>query len=262
MAQGAKLPSCAAVDIILISSRGCDPSPWSRQLATRTADELATAGHRVRWLCALGPGEDPPEVRGEVELHSVPATSAAFRKVSGSIEGREMELLLATELRRRPSDVVHAVGFGEGVPAALLWIAERMGASPMVTLCARELLCHRQSLVDEQGRECRAWQDLQRCAECCLTATDGGLTPFSARLGRWLEPLGAWSPFPTRGAFLNRLETLLGGVASAVMVLVGSEEDAQLLALAGISVPVRVLDLERDHGVGLLDLYRRSAAAS
>ena len=90
MAQGAKLPSSAAVDIILISSRGCDQSPWSRQLAMRTANELATAGQRVRWLCALGPGEEPPEVRGEVELHSVPATTVAFRKVSRSLEGGDV----------------------------------------------------------------------------------------------------------------------------------------------------------------------------
>jgi hypothetical protein len=166
-----------------------------------------------------------------------------------------LERRLVEELREEPPQVVHALGFGEGAPAPLLWIAERMGVYPVVTLRARELLCHRESLVDEQGRNCTAWNDVRRCVECCLTAFEGGLTAAQARLGRWLEPLGGWSPYPNRHAFRNRLEMLLGGIDHAEMVLVGSQEDRELLDLARVSVPIQVLNLERDHGSGLVDLY-------
>ena len=242
MARRAKLPSCAALDIILISSRGPGgASQWSRTLAARTADELASAGHRLRWLCALGQNEEAPKLDSGVELREVSANSVSFRGVESGIGNPDMERLLARELREEPAHVVHAVGFGEGASAALLWIAARMGVRPMVTLRAREFLCHRQTLVDEQGRDCRAWNDVRRCVECCLTAWEDGLTQAQARLGRWLEPLGGWSPYPNRHAFRNRLEMLLGGIDHAEMVLVGSQEDRELLDLAGVSVPIQVL---------------------
>ena len=260
MAWPAKLPSCAAVDIILISSRGCGDMPhWSRGLATRAAVELAAAGNDVRWLCAVTPGEAPPAPGEGVEMVTVPRAPAGFRQVQAGVEDPLMDLRLAQELRRHPADVVHVVGYGEGASVALLWVAGRMGASAVVTLRAPELLCHRRTLVDEQGRACRAWQDVKRCVECCLTATGGGLSPGGSRLGRLLQPMGVWSPYPNRYAFRSRLEMLLAGVANAERILVGSEGDRELLELAHISNPITVLDLDNDHGADLAAIYTDAA---
>lgn len=260
MPQGIKLPF-RALDIILISSRVSGGSGWSRELTRRTAAELGNAGHRVRWLCPVGAGEEPPSVDG-VEVATARATPARWRLVQSPIEGPAMELLLTAEIRRALPEAVHVIGFGTGASSSLLWIARRMGVAPLVTLRARELLCHRQTLVDEQGRPCRAWADVRRCAECCLTATPHGLTPGQSRLGRWLRPLGGWSPFPNQHAFLNRLEMILGGVDNAETILVEREEDRQLLVQAGISVAIRVVDLDREHGVALLELYSEAELVS
>jgi hypothetical protein len=260
MAWPAKLPSCAAVDIILISSRGYGDIPhWSYALAARAAVELAAAGNDVRWLGAVAPGAAPLAPVEGVETVTVHRARVGFRQVRAGPADRLMEVRVAQELRRRPADVVHVVGFGAGTSDVLLWLAERMGASPVVTLRASELLCHRRTLVDEQDRQCRAWADVKRCVECCLTPTGGGLSPGGARLGRLFQLLGPWSPYPNQHAFRSRLETHLAGVASAEHILVGSEADRKLMELAGIPNPTTVLDLEKEHGADLSRVYGDAA---
>lgn len=226
-------------------------------MAAAAARSLAAAGCSVRWLAAAAPGS---EIAAEgVEVVAVPRRAQPFRRVRRRSEDRAMDLALARTLRARPADVVHDFGFGAPGSAGTLWIAERMGSRAVATVRAAEVLCHRQTLIDGWGSRCDEFADPARCTGCCLRHGGGGLSPAAARVGRALRWLGRISPFPNPGAFKNRTDLILGGLALAGIVFVGDEADAALLSRAGLQGPsIRCLD--GDAGDGALPAYRELVA--
>jgi len=222
------------MEILITNARGTAAAPhWSEQLAAASAAALVAGGARVRWLWPHAGGRQRPELAG-VELLAVAGAVPPFRRVQAQIEDAAADLLLTQTLRTRPADLVHHMGFGGPGSVNSLWIADRMGSHASAAVRAAEVLCHRQTLIDERGRACRAFEDAARCRDCCTTAGTGSLTDGQAWLARWLRPLGALSPFPSRNQFRNRLELAVGNLQLAVAVYVASAADAELLATAGI----------------------------
>ncbi len=248
------------MDVVLVSGRargdGLHPS---RARAAALARGLAAAGHRVRWLCPVpGPAQRPTAADG-IEVLAVPSRGPSFRAVQPGLTDFATEQALSLELRRRLPDAVHALAYGGASSAQVPWVCERLGVRAVVSLEARELLCHRGTLIDETGAACAAWDRPERCAECCAVPFAGGLTPAQARRAAALRWLSAWSPYPQAIDFHNRADVLIGGLTSAAFVLVASDDEREWLARAGVSAPVLVLPREPDPAE-LVRLYERARA--
>jgi hypothetical protein len=223
------------MDILLISARGAGAEPhWSRAVAADTAAALVAAGHRVRWLCAATATEPQPPAPAGVETTLVRGRRPAFRRVQRRFSDWRADVALARLLRPDPADVVLHIGFGAPGSVTTLWLADRMGARVLAVVNARELLCHRGTLIDAQGAECRKFDDAARCAACCAVPTGGGLTATQARLARLLRPLGGLSPFPSRVQFLNRYELALASLQLAAAVVVAEPWERDMLWSAGL----------------------------
>lgn len=251
----------APMDVLLVTNRGAPGAEhWARPLAARTASVLAAAGHPVRWLAAVHEDEPPPVQEG-AEVLAVAGRTPPFRKVQGRLTDTALDVELTKWLRRRPSQIVHAFGFGAPGSVASLWLGERMGARGVATVRAADVLCHRGTLVFADGETCHVWDDVERCLDCCTTPWERGLAPWQSAAARLLRWLGGLSPMPSRVDFQNRLEIGLGGLGYAQRVLVASEGEAGLLKAAGISPrTLRVGDLERLHGEAVLAEYERALA--
>lgn len=240
------------MEVCLLSRRGGAGGHWSQHLARTAAESLASAGHAVRWLCALTADAALPVVPAGVELVPVRGRVRPFRQVHARLSDVALDVALARTLRARPADIVHDLGFGAPGSAGALWLAERMGATCMATVRAAEVLCHRQTLVDERNRDCRAFADPGRCTACCLTAGSSALSPAGAAAGRALRWLGGRSPLPNPHAFTTRLDVVIAGLGSARLVMVQDAAEAELLTEAGIQErALRSGDLEAAHGAAL-----------
>jgi hypothetical protein len=243
------------VDVCLLSRRGGAGGHWSQQLARVAAEALSASGCRVRWLCALTLDEPLPSAHG-IELLPVRGRVAPFRRVHGRLTDTAMDIALARSLRHRPADIVHDLGLGAPGSASMLWLAERMGATGVATVRAAEVLCHRQTLIDWQQRDCRVFDDPARCTLCCLTASTGALSPAGAMAGRALSWLRGLSPFPNRHAFATRFDVVVGGLGSASLVLVEHATEAELLVAAGVRArAMRSGNLAEAHGPVLARAY-------
>lgn len=178
--------------------------------------ELARRGHRVRLL-------QPQHSR-----------RLPFRRVGAQLHDPSFETLVTHAIREDLPDVVHVVEIGASLPAWLPWIGNRLGAAVVASVDPALALCHRGTLVDEQGRSCSAWAEPKRCVTCCLTPFREGLGPVAAALGRTLRWLGGWSPFPNPMRFSNRLDMLIGGLLAADLVAVADAGAADLVEQAGV----------------------------
>jgi hypothetical protein len=243
------------VDVCLLSRRGGSGGHWSQQLARVAAEALSSSGCKVRWLCALTLDEPLPPAPG-IELLPVRGRVPPFRRVHGRLTDTAMDVALAHTLRHRPADVVHDLGLGAPCSASMLWLAERMGATGVATVRAAEVLCHRQTLIDWQQRDCRVFDDPARCTHCCLTASAGALSPAAAMAGRALSWLRGCSPFPNRHAFATRFDVVVSALGSASLVLVEQAAEAELLVTAGVRArAMRSGNLAEAHGPVLARAY-------
>jgi hypothetical protein len=235
-----RVHSRAPMDVLLVSGSSRTRSAhrtvaWAGELG----EALTAAGHRVRWLCpwhAVGGG---PAIATPVEPIVVARRPPTFRAVFRHLSHSALEQRFTAELRHTPPDLVHVLAFGGTLPAALPWIAQRLGVPCLVSVQIEEALCHRGTLVDERGKACDAWDDPVRCARCCTTVWKHGLGPAAAFLARCCRPLGGLSPFPNRLAFVNRLDVVVHSLSCANRVLVEDEAGPALLARAG--VPARLV---------------------
>jgi len=244
------------MEVCLLSRRGGAGDHWSQHLARAAAEALVSAGHAVRWLCALTPDAAMPTAAAPVELVPLRGRMRPFRQVHGRLCDTPLDVALSRTLRARPADIVHDVGFGAPGSAGALWLAQRMGATCLATVRAAEVLCHRQTLVDERQRDCRAFTDPGRCTACCLTPGSSALSPAAAATGRALRWLGGRSPFPNAHAFTTRLDVVIAGLGSASLVLVEDPAEAELLTTAGIHErALRSGDLQAAHGTALARTY-------
>jgi len=252
------------MDILLVSgrSRGAEPHP-SRELAAELARDLAHLDHRVRWLCPVLRGGGPAvQLPPGASFRPVVSRPAPFRAVQKSTSDVPLDCALTEEIRRELPDVVHVLAFGGSISAGLPWIAERLGVPVVVSADARELLCHRGTLINERGEDCTAWNEPERCVTCCMTAFAGGLTPREARRGHRLRFLGPWSPYPQAFAFASRLDVLVGALIPATRVLVADEEQRQHLASVGVPArALRVLASSEVSAESLVALYREASHA-
>ncbi len=222
------------MDVVLVSARSTGPSAhWSRALTAAVATILVGEGLQVRWLCPLAVDEPEPAVPAGARLDVLRARPAPFRAVLARVGDTALDVALARALRPTRRALVAHLGFGAAGSVNTLWLAERMGARPFAVVRAAEVLCHRGTLVDERGAACDRVLDAERCAACCCAASADGLSPQQATLARWLRPLGGWSPFPDRGAFLSRADLVLGSLLLA-NVVVGAAQDSERLQRAGL----------------------------
>jgi hypothetical protein len=222
------------MDVLLLSNRGYEAPHWSEAWALAAARELAANGARVRWLrAATAAFAAPPPLPAGVEVATIVGEARPFRRVEGRIDDPRVDTALTRLLRPRPSDIVHHFGFGAPGSGLATWLADRMGSHAVATVRARELLCHRQTLVDERGATCRTLGEADRCTTCCCTPTPPGLSPGQARAGRLLRWLRGCSPFPHHTGFLNRFDLLAGGLQVCSAVMVPSALDDELLLSTG-----------------------------
>jgi hypothetical protein len=137
-----------------------------------------------------------------------------------------------------------------------------MGATCLATVRAAEVVCHRQTLVDERHADCRAFADPERCTACCLTAGPSALSAGAALAGRALRWLGGRSPFPNPHAFATRLDVVIAGLGIARLVLVERTDEVELLTEAGIQArALRSGDLQAAHGPALASTYTELLSA-
>jgi hypothetical protein len=239
----------AGTDVVVVSNRCRRPARhWSEALALAAVRGLVAAGTRVRWFVATSADTPPPAAPSGVELVAVRGALPPFRRVQAQVEDPALEIALGASLRQRPADVVLHIGFGSPGSVSTLWLAERMGAVGLATVAAREVLCHRQTLIDEHGHDCRTLLDPDRCVECCCTTTREGLSPIQAGCARLLQRLGGWSPLPSTPRFQNRFDLVIGSLQLARVVWVATAAEQELLATAGINRrAVQVADLPALH---------------
>jgi len=228
------------MDIVLVSARrGADRLAVHHAGAASLARDLAGAGHHVRWLCPVPPGSVTPAApHRSVNITAVTSPPPDFRAVAFGMADVPTETALSFAIRAALPDVVHILGFGGVTSATLPWVADRLGVPVVLSADAAEVLCHRGTLIDEQGRECRAFADSQRCAACCLTPFADGLSTAQARRARLWRWAGSWSPYPKPVDFRNRLDLQLGGMMSAAAILVADDEQRELLESAGVRAAV------------------------
>ncbi|MHC4516046.1 MAG: glycosyltransferase [Planctomycetota bacterium] len=249
------------VNLILVSGRHFDAERRSQALARdhRLAAELAGRGCAVRWMFPVDRGheeghEDAARAGGVSPL-PVHTKVPGFRSVQARLYDPPLEQTLTRAVRADLPDVVHALAFGAGTSVNVAWLAERLGVPAVVTLNAREALCHRSTLLNERGESCSEWERAERCEQCCLTPVAGGLGPVAAACGRLLARLRWISPYPQDIDFQNRLEFVLGGLAAAQRLVVGDAVDVALLEKAGVQVAVQCLEDSHD-AAALVAVYR------
>lgn len=221
------------MEAILVTQRGNGAEHWSRPLGAALAAALCAAGHRVRWLRAVQRGERNAPAPAGVECTDLAADSGSFRRVHARVTDAPCDVALTRMLRERPAQQLFHLGYGSAGSVNTLWIATRMGTNCRAVVRAAEVLCHRATLVDEQGRACAAWEDVQRCTACCLTP--GPLGRLEAGMGRLARGIGGLSPWPNPDAFRNRLELSVGNLQLADRVVVAQSADATSLRAAGIA---------------------------
>ncbi len=230
------------MEAILVTQRGNGTGHWSLQLGTALAAALRDAGHRVRWLRAVHEGAAAPPAPEGVECADIVGNSGSFRRVHARVTDTACDVALTRMLRERPAQQLLHLGYGSAGSVNTLWIATRMGTNCRAVVRAAEVLCHRATLVDEAGRTCAAWEDVQRCTACCLTT--GLLGRFESGLGRLARGLGGLSPWPNPDAFRNRLELSVGNLQLADRVVVADAAEAAALRTAGIAEgAIRLLPL-------------------
>ena len=239
------------MDVLLLSNRGDEAPHWSETWALAAARALVADGAQVRWLRAAT-SAPAPVVPAGVEVHTVVGSHPPFRCVEGRIDDPQVDLALTALLRPRPSEIVHHFGFGAAGSGLSTWFADRLGAHVVVTARADELLCHRQTLVDERGEVCRTLLDADRCATCCRLPVGQGLTRGEARVERLLRWLGGRSPFPHRIGFLNRFDLLAGGLQVCAAVLVSTSLDAELLRQSGMARHAAVVGIDAESAAAQL----------
>lgn len=224
------------MDILLVSGRSRDRQPHpTREQAADLARDLASSGHRVRWLCPVERGGGPAvQLPPGADFRPVVTRAPRFRAVLGTSDDTPTDRVLTEEIRLQLPDVVHVLAFGGANSSVAPWIANRMGAPVVASVDPRELLCHRGTLIDDTGEPCAVWDRGERCAACCLSPFEAGLTRGQARRGRRLAFLGRWSPYPQPHAFQGRLSLLMGGLVSATLVTVRDEAQRALLEQAGV----------------------------
>lgn len=251
------------MDLVLVGGRCRDPQEAAAAVASAAAlaRGLAERGHRLRWVQPVLAGERPPALPAGVTWLPVESTPPPFRQIEQGLGDVPTETRLSHTIRAALPDVVHVLAFGGVNSAATAWIAERLGVPAVVSLRAADLLCASGTLADERDHDCLHWDSPERCLQCCATSFHGGLTPHQQRWARRLRFLGGWSPYPDAVAFQNRLEVLLGGVASADLVLVSDEAQRELLASAG--VPYAKLRVVGDPDAARFEaIYREVQAAT
>lgn len=221
------------MEVVLITQRGNGIEHWSRPLGAALAASLRDAGHRVRWLRATAPGEQAGPATAGVECTDLAGHGGSFRRVHARVTDAACDVALTRMLRARPARQLVHVGYGSAGSVNTLWIATRMGTNCRAVVRAAEVLCHRATLVDEQGRACGAWEQVHRCTACCLTP--GPLGMLEAGLGRLALGLGGLSPWPNPDAFRNRLELAVGNLQLADRIAVADAQDATALRAAGIA---------------------------
>lgn len=229
------------MDAVVVTARGAGTERhWSGPTGAAIAKAFLGAGIAVRWLCPVRRGEAAPAVAG-ADVLAIPGDVPPFRKVRARVEDAAVDHALVRMLRAHPADVVVHVGCGAPGSMNVLWIADRMGSAGLAVVHAREVLCHRGSLVDARGRDCRSWADADRCRECCTTRARGLPSRRAAFAAKLLRPLGAFSPMPTIVGFRNRLDVVLGSLQLAAHVLVFSEAEQEWLVQAGLEAGALVL---------------------
>jgi hypothetical protein len=250
------------MDVLLLSGRsgGGTPHP-SRARAAALARDLAREGHAVRWICPHGAHEPPPQAPDGVELRAVRSQPAGFHAVTHALSDAPTELALTESIRARLPDVVHVLAFGGVQSSVSLWIAEALGAPAVASVDAREVLCHRGTLLHASGAECTEWTSPARCHACCGVPFEGGLTPARARRARWLRVFGAWSPYPKPVDFQNRFDLVISGLLSAKLVLAADEAQRAMLEAAGIA-PRQLLCTPTDAPAReMVEIYARAQAS-
>jgi hypothetical protein len=205
----------------------------------------------VRWLCAATAAEPRPAAPAGVETTVVGGRHPPFRRVQKRLHDWRTDVALARLLRPRPADAVLHVGFGAPGSVTTLWLGDRMGARVVAAVRARELLCHRGTLVHADGAECRTFDDAARCTACCAVPGDGALTAMQARLLRLLRPLGGLSPFPSPIQFLTRYELAFASLQLAAAVVVAEPWERELLLAAGLPARCTCVVEERLPGARL-----------
>ncbi|MCA8944224.1 MAG: hypothetical protein KDB80_16785 [Planctomycetes bacterium] len=241
------------VDIVLVSGRAVDGRQHPSAAAAMAIAGRLVGSHRVRWLCVLDREQDEPCPPSGVEFCSVRTTVPPFRSALARIFELSSETRLMELCRDDPPDVVHCIAFGAAASVQLPWLAGRLGIPTVVSVDPADALCHRGTLVDERGATCTTLDDAVRCADCCLSATPGGLGPIAAWLGRRFMVFGDASPWPSRTAMLNRLDSTIGGLVVERNVIVDDERDRVLLESVGVAATV----LPRNDVERLGKLYER-----
>jgi hypothetical protein len=220
------------VRILLVGGRAradrLGPDP---RAAAELAGALRALGHELRWL-----QPDSPKLAGitDPDLVRVRSPMPPFARVQSRTIDMPLEARFARLLREEGPEVVHLLAYAGGSSACTPWVADRLGVPALVDVEPALLLCHRGTLIDDQGRACREFADPARCRRCCLAPFEHGLGPLRARLARAFGWLGPFAPFATDVEFQNRLELVLGHLASARRVLVPSDAAAALLVEAGV----------------------------
>ncbi len=245
------------VNLILVSGRHFDAEQRGQMLARdqRLAGGLVERGCAVRWIFPAGEDDNHAGGADGVRLLPVHTRLPGFRSVQARLDDLPLEKVLTSAVREDLPDVVHALAYGAGASANVPWLAERMGVPCAVTLSAPEALCHRGTLINERGQSCSEWDRPQRCAQCCLTPFPGGLGPMAAAWGKLMARLRWISPFPQDIDFQNRLELVLGGLASAQRLLVTAAADVELLKKAGVRLPTECLEDSHD-AAALVGVYQ------
>lgn len=234
--------------VLLIGPRGDgEREQTTRRTAAALARGLLAAGERVSWLGP--PGEAARLGDPRIEVIEADSRPPAFRSVEAQLVDIPRERALCAALRHEPPDLVLVLGFGGANSYLLPWLADRLGVPPIVVASPiAQVLCHRGSLVDREGAACSEWRDARRCAACCRGRSAVGLGALQAGLATLCRPLRGLSPFPHRTAFLNRLDMIAQGLASARLVLV--DDEPARAALIELGVPERLLRVGLPPDVG------------
>lgn len=229
-----------ALDILLISGRG-GGAELSRERAQRLARDLLREGHDVRWLCPLPADAAEPQAYG-AELLVVRSPAPPFRRVASQLVDAALEHAASRTIRSRLPQVVHLLAYGGANSATVPWLADRLGAPVIVSAAFAPTVCHRGTLLHIGGERCGVWDDAQRCTRCCRAGSATRPSPVRAVAANACRVLGGWSPLPKPVDFVNRLESIVGGLLSASWILV--PEAGDLDRFAGLGVPRQRMQVE------------------